>query len=873
MPSILLLVLIACSLAAGAARAEVAPGGTASHGADGYWSAMHWPSPRYGHTAVPDPLHDRMIVFGGYDGASFPDGYYYPSIVWMLTLSDPPRWTRYRPPGSQPLYRYTQTAIYDPLRNRMIVFGGSYTHPLDDLWQLSLGDSLVWSPLVASGGPPAARHRHAAVYDPVRDRMIVSGGTNDTTLFADVWALSLSGAPAWSEITPPAGGPGARYRHSAIYDPPRDRVIVFGGRDGSGDFNDTWALDLGDAPSWSEIQAPAPLPRTRGSHCALYDAAGDRMLVYGGEGATRNDVWSLALSGPPAWSPVTPAGAPPAGHSSHSMALDAARNRLVVFGGKSDSSSATDDLSMLALGGAPAWTRVPPPSAPTPQGEHTAIYDPVGARIIPFAGMTYMGGPINEAWSLSLEPDPVWSRITTPDPVPNARYVHVSIYDRLRERMVAFGGYAGVGNAVSGDVWTLSLAGAPVWSSVPSFGEMPASSYTTPRAYYDPVEDRMIYFLSFDSYRYFPTVWALSMSKLGRWVYLSTTGVPPEQSESPSIVYDPPRDRMLVFGGCTSNGMAPNDVWALPLRSRVWTKLSTQGSKPVSRCRFSAVYDPIRDRMLMIGGRGAFGIDTDEVWELSLADPPTWRRLSFFQPAPPTLTWGTAVAIPERDWIVHEGGFYGSSALSDTWILEGGSPAVPACEPAGASWIANDVIELRYAVLHPLESARSLTWTLKSARAWPGLPRQGVVLVAAAAQETIAVRVTVPDTALAGANRLTFGVSFTGADGAEVTTTRDLRVPAATLDVPPSVGPLSLRVGPNPTRSEMTALFSLPAPGRATLELFDVMGRRVSRRDLSLGEGSHAVPVAPGARLSPGLYMVKLSSGGTTLRARAVVVD
>jgi hypothetical protein len=145
----------------------------------------------------------------------------------------------------------------------------------------------------------------------------------------------------------------------------------------------------------------------------------------------------------------------------------------------------------------------------------------------------------------------------------------------------------------------------------------------------------MIYFLSFDSY--VPTVWALSMSKLGRWVSLSTTGLPPPGTESPSIVYDPPRDRMLVFGGCTSNGMAPNDVWALPLRSRVWTKLPIQGPRPDSRCRFSALYDPIRDRMLMIGGRGAFGIDTDEVWELSLADPPTWRRLSFSQPEPPTL--------------------------------------------------------------------------------------------------------------------------------------------------------------------------------------------------------------------------------------------
>jgi hypothetical protein len=865
--SLLILFIAACAAPCGAA--EVAAGG----GSDGFWSTLNWPPARYGHTAVYDAGHDRMIMFGGYDNSHYMEPVGGQTLTWILTLSDPPRWTGIFPGGSSPSPRYTQSAIYDPTRDRTIVFGGYDGQVLNDLFELSLSGAPTWSPLVASRTPPAPRHRHTAVYDPVRDRMIVFGGTNDSTLFADVWALSFSDPPEWTEITASGAGPAPRYRHSAIYDPVRDRMIVFGGRGVGGDFNDTWALDLGGVPAWSEMQPSAPLPRTRGNHSAVYDPAGDRMVVYGGDGSTRNDAWSLALSGSPAWSALEPTGSAPSGHSSHTAILDAGRNRMVVFGGKVDS-LASSDLSVLALGGTSSWSQVVRPLAPTAMAIHTSIYDPVGARLIPFGGKTYPAGHINETWALSLDPAAFWSRIEPAGALPEPRYNHVAIYDRLRERMVVYGGFGGV----MGDIWTLPLSGAPAWSKVPPSGETPAATFTTPRAFYDPVEDRMIYFLSYDQYRGFPTIWALSMTQPGRWQYLPTGSVHPPSSESPNVIYDPLRDRLILFGGCGGaplpDQMPDNDVWAISLRNRVWTQLPTLGPVPDGRCRYSAVYDPVRDRMLIIGGRGPLGHDNNDVWELTLADPPTWRQLSFHDPRPPTLTWSTAVAIPERDWIVVEGGYYGSSETNGTWILEGGRPTAPACEcPGTASWGAGGRLTLRYVLSHPLESRRKLTWTLKSERAWPGFPKYGFVIAEAAARETVAVEVTVPDSAQAGANRLTFGVSFTGADGAEVTCSRELHAPLTTLDVPVAAGPVFLRIRPNPTRREMTAAFSLPMAGRATLELYDVAGRRLSRRELSLGEGNHLIAVAPNARLAPGVYVVKLSFGGRTLRARGVVID
>src|SRR5439155_4597654 len=146
------------------------------------------------------------------------------------------------------------TAIADPTRDRMIVFGGSLNSTLlNDTWTLSLGETPAWTPLATSGPLPAARSGHTAIYDPVRDRMIVYGGS-DGTYLGDVWALSLSGSPTWAPITPAGPAPAARQGHTAIYDPVRDRMIIFGGF-APGLSSEAWALSLSGAPAWTLISA------------------------------------------------------------------------------------------------------------------------------------------------------------------------------------------------------------------------------------------------------------------------------------------------------------------------------------------------------------------------------------------------------------------------------------------------------------------------------------------------------------------------------------------------------------------------------------------------------------------------------------------
>jgi hypothetical protein len=123
----------------------------------------------------------------------------------------------------------------------MVVFGGLDLGLNNDVWALSLAGSPAWSALAPAGSPPSARYDHGAIYDPVRDRMVVFGGGGAGN-YKDVWALSLAGSTAWSALAPAANPPSAGSADPAIYDPVRDRMVVFGGG-GSGSLDDVWALN------------------------------------------------------------------------------------------------------------------------------------------------------------------------------------------------------------------------------------------------------------------------------------------------------------------------------------------------------------------------------------------------------------------------------------------------------------------------------------------------------------------------------------------------------------------------------------------------------------------------------------------------------
>ena len=132
----------------------------------------------------------------------------------------------------------------------MVVFGGTGKN---DVWTLSLSGTPTWTQVFPAGPLPHGRFGHAAVYDPGRGRMVVHGGAYpdfpDYDFFSDAWQLDLSGSPVWTQLAPSGTVPPARLNHGAVYDPGNDRMVLFGGESNGPTFlNDTWTLSWGMPP-------------------------------------------------------------------------------------------------------------------------------------------------------------------------------------------------------------------------------------------------------------------------------------------------------------------------------------------------------------------------------------------------------------------------------------------------------------------------------------------------------------------------------------------------------------------------------------------------------------------------------------------------
>jgi hypothetical protein len=302
---------------------------------------------RHGHSAIVDLAHQRMVVFGGFVSGSNA----VLSTLQTMTLDGTATWSTLAL-GGGPGARFGHSAIVDAPGGRMIVFGGQNLGSLNDLWSLDLSVP-SWAALIPAGAPPPPRFGHAAVFDRVRRRMIVFGGFDGSSYLNDVWVLSLNGTPTWTQLSPGGTAPSPRDYSSAIYDPVRDRMLVFSGNDGSATPSDVWALSLGASPEWSAVATAGSSPAGRLAACAAYDPAGNRMVVFGGWGyvpGPLGDTWELSLSGTPTWTARALTSIGPTPRYSASMVLDAARGGMVLFAGYASTTS-TRDVDFLDLSG------------------------------------------------------------------------------------------------------------------------------------------------------------------------------------------------------------------------------------------------------------------------------------------------------------------------------------------------------------------------------------------------------------------------------------------------------------------------------------------------------------------------------------------
>lgn len=327
------------------------------------------PSARRNASAILDPVENRMVIFGGTTAGAA-------SVlndVWGFDL-DTNSWINLTPAAGPPVPapRLFPASVYDPFGHQMIMWSGQGPGIFfNDVWAFDLAAN-SWSQFTPSGGPPNIRYGVGYTFDPVARDLVTFAGFTNLGRFRDVWRFSDQ-SDTWTNVSP-ASGPGERCLHAACYDALGHRMIMYAGQNNSGALDDLWALDL-DTDTWTEL-TPAIKPSGRYFASMVYDAANHRATVFGGQTtlALVNEVWVFDLW-TQKWTQLSPTGTPPTARFGSAGVYDAANDRMIVFGGN-DGAVRNDVWAIQGLSNTVTGLRPPGPQELTLHPNHPNPFNP-----------------------------------------------------------------------------------------------------------------------------------------------------------------------------------------------------------------------------------------------------------------------------------------------------------------------------------------------------------------------------------------------------------------------------------------------------------------------------------------------------------------
>jgi len=566
-----------------------------------------------------DAARGETVLFGG-----IADLQYHLADTWRW---DGSAWTRSSASDSDypPYARNFAAMAYDSARGRVVLFGGhDGTHALNDTWEW---DGSTWTQRRPATSPPA-RSRHAMAYDSARGRVVLFGG-NFGPGISDTWEWDGTN---WVQRTP-ATNPPARYGAAMAYDSARGRTVLFGGW-GNEYLSDTWEWDGND---WVQ-RSPSAAPPARFYHAMAYDIARNRVVLFGGSTSTNgvnpmSDTWEWDGN---AWLQRAPAVSPPA-RSTHVMAYDPARGRVVLFGG-SGGGFRSDTWEWDGN----AWIDRASASSPPGRTHHALAYDSARARVVLFGGLG--GGVFSDTWEFD---GLAWVKRASVVSPP-ARYGHAMVYDSARGRVVLFGGRDASGVMLA-DTWE--------WDGNDWIQRSPAISpparYTHAMAY-DSMRGRTLLFGG-SSDVYFADTWEWDGNA---WNQRAPT-TSPTPREGAAIAYDAARDRVVLFGGYGGAATNPilKDTWEWD--GSTWAQ-RTPVIFPDNPNFHAMVYDSARALVILVEGYSSPSYS--DLWEW---DGNTWARRATATTLPPR-TYHAMAYDAARGRVVLFGGLLGG-ARSDTW--------------------------------------------------------------------------------------------------------------------------------------------------------------------------------------------------------------
>lgn len=593
------------------------------------------PGTRDGHVMAYDAARKRTVLFGGGADAGDDRVWQYDGTSWEGTQ-----------PSASPWHRRDLSATYDAARKQTLFFGGAdrEAHPARDTW---LWDGAALTRALPKVSPPA-RFWSAMAYDAARARVVLVGGTGRHGQ-PDACQLDCEGTWEWDgsswDVKTPAVAPSPRWGSALAYDAARRRMVLFGGGSygpgcGLSGCNDTWEWD---GATWSR-RTPHASPPPRTFAAAAFDAARKRVVLFGGRSeqcpaAQCGDTWEWDGV---TWARRTPARSP-APRARPAMVYDDARGRVVLYGGGSGEAG-RDAWEWDGATWTPRWQ-------PPDKDGAVLAFDPVGKRVVMFGGERPGDARAGETWR--------WDGATwqphAGGPAPSARRYHAMATDLARGRIVLFGGES---NGCAATPGTASACG--------------------------------------DTWFWNGTEWSIAPS---------TPGASPSPRYGHAMAYDEARKRVVLSGGASTNGSVDTETWehdgqAWSRRnvsgpSSVWGKMAYDAERkrtvlvlpstetwewdgsvwsklgaatPSLPMQAAAGYDRNLRRVVLFGGRSSYDA-SDALWAW---DGAAWSRVDLLvTPGPRTshaMTWDDT----RSEMVVYGGlseGVHGGAFSTETWVL------------------------------------------------------------------------------------------------------------------------------------------------------------------------------------------------------------
>lgn len=455
-------------------------------------------------------------------------------------------------------------------------------------------ENAVWKQ-VGGSSMPEGRYLQAAAFDEARKVVVMFGGVTVSPYYGvvrpnqETWEWSPA-TGKWTNRTSAGTPPEARSGAVMVFDSARNKMVLFGGRSGSGyNFEDTWEYDTATGV-WTNISSAGTPPSARSQQAMVYEKSSGKVLLFGGGRSEVNSWDGTGISASigetwewdpatKAWAQVTTVGSPSVRHDS-AMVWDSTRNLAVLFAGMQ-----TD---------------------------------------IPGAS----GVPKQDTW----EYDPAtktWTDRTTSGSKPSQRYGHGMAYDTARAKVVMFGGWDINSGGSKNDMWDWDPATAS-WKQRLAGTE---SNIPTARIYasmmWNETQARLLLVAGSTAYNpggkgpyppgYFPTngsreVWEIDPATATCTDRTLPVDVPQERTNH-AMAFSPATDKTYIFGGYDFMGQPLDDLWAWD--GATWAQVRTD-VRPPARADAALAYDPARKSLILFGGTSMWGSTIySDTWEFT----------------------------------------------------------------------------------------------------------------------------------------------------------------------------------------------------------------------------------------------------------------